>query len=104
MLKVGVNGYGTIGRRVAHAISIQDDMKVVGIVKTRPDYISKIASREFSLYVPDESALKYRPFSVFTVKWQVFFSLSLRSAVNYCLCFVHEVCQCSGNIDARAQR
>ncbi|MHB8396910.1 MAG: type II glyceraldehyde-3-phosphate dehydrogenase [Thermoplasmataceae archaeon] len=58
MLKVGVNGYGTIGRRVAHAISIQDDMKVVGIVKTRPDYISKIASREFSLYVPDESALK----------------------------------------------
>ncbi len=58
MLRVGINGYGTIGKRVAHAVSLQDDMKVSGIVKTKPDYISKIASREFNIYVPDRAAEK----------------------------------------------
>lgn len=55
MIRVGVNGYGTIGRRVAHAISLQDDMEVSGIVKTRPDYVSRIASQQFEIYVPDSS-------------------------------------------------
>ncbi len=55
MIKVGVNGYGTIGRRVAFAVSEQDDMEVAGIVKTRPDYISRIASARFSVFVPDAS-------------------------------------------------
>lgn len=55
MIKVGVNGYGTIGRRVAYAVSLQDDMEVSGIVKTRPDYVAKLASKDFKLYVPDNS-------------------------------------------------
>ena len=38
MIKVGINGYGTIGKRVAEAVSLQDDMKIVGIVKTKPTY------------------------------------------------------------------
>ncbi len=38
MLKVAVNGYGTIGRRVADAILKQDDMELVGVTKTRPDF------------------------------------------------------------------
>ncbi|MCD4740247.1 type II glyceraldehyde-3-phosphate dehydrogenase [archaeon] len=38
LLKIGINGYGTIGRRLAHAIAKQDDMKVVGAAKTRPDF------------------------------------------------------------------
>ncbi len=58
MLKVAINGYGTIGRRVARAVSIQDDMKVVGIVKAHPDYVSKIAAREYSLFLPDSSGIK----------------------------------------------
>lgn len=58
MIKVGINGYGTIGKRIAHAVSLQDDMTVVGVVKTRPDYISKIASKSHNLYVPDESKVK----------------------------------------------
>lgn len=57
MIRVAVNGYGTIGRRVAYACSIQDDMDVVGIVKTRPDYISQIASKKYDVYVPDAKAL-----------------------------------------------
>lgn len=56
MIKVAVNGYGTIGRRVAQAVLLQSDMKVTGIVKTNPDYVSKLASRKFDIYVPDESA------------------------------------------------
>ncbi|MET1101953.1 MAG: type II glyceraldehyde-3-phosphate dehydrogenase [Pyrodictiaceae archaeon] len=39
-IKVGVNGYGTIGKRVADAILRQPDMELVGIVKTRPDYVA----------------------------------------------------------------
>jgi glyceraldehyde-3-phosphate dehydrogenase (NAD(P)) len=57
MIKVGLNGYGTIGKRIAHGVSLQDDMTVTGIVKTRPDYIAKIASRSFNIYVPDESRI-----------------------------------------------
>ena len=38
MIKVGINGYGTIGKRVAEAVTLQDDMKIVGIVKTKPTY------------------------------------------------------------------
>lgn len=37
-VKVGVNGYGTIGKRVAYAVSKQDDMKLVGVTKTKPDF------------------------------------------------------------------
>ena len=29
--KVAINGYGTIGKRVADAVSLQDDMKIVGV-------------------------------------------------------------------------
>ncbi len=38
MIKVGINGYGTIGKRVAEAVTLQDDMEIVGIVKTKPTY------------------------------------------------------------------
>lgn len=54
MTRVGINGYGTIGRRVAFAISMQDDMNISGIVKTRPDYVARLASKKFNLYVPDD--------------------------------------------------
>lgn len=43
MVNIGINGYGVIGRRVADAIALQDDMKLVGIAKTESDYKTKIA-------------------------------------------------------------
>lgn len=58
MIKVGINGYGTIGRRIAHAINLQQDMTVVGIVKTRPDYVSKIASKTYNLFTSDKGKEK----------------------------------------------
>ncbi|MCX6815884.1 MAG: type II glyceraldehyde-3-phosphate dehydrogenase [Candidatus Aenigmarchaeota archaeon] len=30
-VRVGINGFGTIGKRVAHAVSLQTDMKLVGV-------------------------------------------------------------------------
>ncbi len=58
-VRVGVNGYGTIGRRVAHAIQLQDDMDLVGVVKTKPDYAALQAkSAGIPLYVPDEKSAK----------------------------------------------
>lgn len=35
---VGVNGYGTIGRRVADAVLKQPDMELAGVTKATPDY------------------------------------------------------------------
>ncbi|RLF70403.1 MAG: glyceraldehyde-3-phosphate dehydrogenase, partial [Thermoplasmata archaeon] len=35
-VKVGINGYGTIGKRVADAVAAQSDMEIVGVTKTRP--------------------------------------------------------------------
>ena len=58
MLKVGINAYGTIGKRVADAITKQDDIEVVGVVKAHPNYMSYVANKRFKLFVPDNSALK----------------------------------------------
>ena len=35
-IKVGVNGFGAIGKRVAHAVSLQKDMKLVGVANRSP--------------------------------------------------------------------
>ncbi len=42
-VKVAINGYGTIGKRVADAVSVQDDMEIVGVTKRRPTYEAKMA-------------------------------------------------------------
>jgi glyceraldehyde-3-phosphate dehydrogenase (NAD(P)) len=42
-VKVAINGYGTIGKRVAHAVALQDDMEIVGVTKTRPTYQARMA-------------------------------------------------------------
>lgn len=48
---VAINGYGTIGKRVADAILKQDDMELKGVTKTHPDYEGKIAiEKGFNLY------------------------------------------------------
>lgn len=55
-VKVGINGYGTIGKRAATAIGLQDDMEIVGVTKTRPTYEARTASElGLDIYVPSES-------------------------------------------------
>jgi glyceraldehyde-3-phosphate dehydrogenase (NAD(P)) len=45
-VKVGINGYGTIGKRAAFAIQRMDDMEVVGVTKTTPSYEARLALKE----------------------------------------------------------
>ncbi|HSV42190.1 MAG TPA: type II glyceraldehyde-3-phosphate dehydrogenase [Methanomassiliicoccales archaeon] len=50
-VKVGINGFGTIGKRAAWAVSRQDDMEVVGVTKTRPSFEARVAiDQGFPLY------------------------------------------------------
>ncbi|MBW2979559.1 type II glyceraldehyde-3-phosphate dehydrogenase [Candidatus Woesearchaeota archaeon] len=50
-IKVAVHGYGTIGKRVADAVKHQEDMKVIGVTKTKPDYEARLAiERGYELY------------------------------------------------------
>lgn len=43
MTKVAVNGYGTIGKRVADAVDAQPDMDLLGVAKTRPNHEAETA-------------------------------------------------------------
>ena len=42
-LRVAVNGFGTIGKRVADAIARQPDLALIGVAKTRPNYEAEAA-------------------------------------------------------------
>jgi glyceraldehyde-3-phosphate dehydrogenase (NAD(P)) len=44
--RIAINGYGTIGKRVADAVALQDDMRIAGVVKTKPDFEAKLAVRK----------------------------------------------------------
>ena len=55
MLSVGVNGYGTIGKRVADAVVAQPDMELVGVAKTRPNFEAERAvEKDYPLYAAIE--------------------------------------------------
>ncbi|MFB6140674.1 MAG: type II glyceraldehyde-3-phosphate dehydrogenase [Halosimplex sp.] len=59
MIRVGVNGYGTIGKRVADAIRAQPDMSVAGVAKTSPNFEAEVArERGYSLYAVDEERVE----------------------------------------------
>lgn len=58
-VKVAINGYGTIGKRVADAISLQDDMEIAGVTKRRPSYEAKMAVKHgFPFYAAGEEFIK----------------------------------------------
>jgi len=54
-MKVGINGYGTIGKRVADAVVAQPDMELVGVAKTRPNFEAEVAvEKGYPLYAAVE--------------------------------------------------
>jgi len=56
--KVAINGYGTIGKRVADAVELQDDMDVMGVAKMKPNYEARRAlERGYALYATTKDAL-----------------------------------------------
>ncbi len=57
-IKVGINGYGVIGKRVADALTIQDDMELVGIADISNDWRIKIAvSKGYAVYASTKEAI-----------------------------------------------
>jgi glyceraldehyde-3-phosphate dehydrogenase (NAD(P)) len=60
--KVAINGYGTIGKRVADAVAAQDDMEIVGVVKTKPSFEARIAKEKgYDIYTPsDENIAEFK--------------------------------------------
>ena len=54
MIDVSVNGFGTIGKRVADAVSAQPDMSVVGVSKRSPNHEARSAAQSgYDLYAAD---------------------------------------------------
>ncbi|MCK4424410.1 type II glyceraldehyde-3-phosphate dehydrogenase [Candidatus Bathyarchaeota archaeon] len=53
-IKVGLVGYGSQGRRIAEAISVQKDMELTGICLKEPDISALMAARKgFVIYLAD---------------------------------------------------
>ena len=58
MIQVAINGYGTIGKRVADAVRAQPDMEVVGVAKTRPNFEAETAvEKGYPLYAAIEERM-----------------------------------------------
>jgi glyceraldehyde-3-phosphate dehydrogenase (NAD(P)) len=54
-VRVAINGFGTIGKRVADAVAKQGDMILVGIYKNRPNYEAYVAYRKgYPIYTSAE--------------------------------------------------
>lgn len=50
-IRVAVNGYGVIGKRVADAVAAQDDMELVGVADVATDWRTRVATRKgYALY------------------------------------------------------
>lgn len=63
-VKVGINGYGVIGKRVADAVTLQPDMELVGIADVATDHrIQLAASRGYAIFgaTPDAAGRCARP-------------------------------------------
>src|SRR5690625_254704 len=53
-IKVAVNGYGVIGKRIAEAIDLQDDMELIGIGDVVADWRIKVAAQRYSVFANTE--------------------------------------------------
>ncbi len=57
-VKVGINGYGTVGKRVADAVQAQDDMSVIGVAKRSPTYEAEMANeKDYPFYAASDKYL-----------------------------------------------
>lgn len=55
-IKVAINGYGVIGKRVADAVTLQDDMELTGVCDVITDWRIKIADeKKYPVFAFDET-------------------------------------------------
>ena len=60
-IKVGVVGYGTIGKRVADAVAMQKDMKLVGVTAHSYSFNTEVAKQKgYKLFTMGENDLKLK--------------------------------------------
>ena len=58
-IRVAVNGYGVIGKRVADAIILQDDMELAGVCDVVTDWRIKVAlKKDYSIFAFDDDYKK----------------------------------------------
>ncbi len=56
--RIAINGYGTIGKRVADAVHRQDDMTLAGVAKMSPNFEAKLALQKgYPLYAATKDVL-----------------------------------------------
>ena len=56
-IKVGVNGYGTIGKRVADAVNMQKDMKLIGVTTHSYSFNTEVAKQKgYTIFTADGDA------------------------------------------------
>lgn len=53
-INVAVNGYGVIGKRVAEAVNLQEDMELVGIGDVAADWRIKVATQKYRVFANTE--------------------------------------------------
>ncbi|REL38999.1 type II glyceraldehyde-3-phosphate dehydrogenase [Rhodohalobacter sp. SW132] len=53
-INVAVNGYGVIGKRIAEALDLQDDMELIGIGDVAADWRIKVAAQKYSVFANTE--------------------------------------------------
>ncbi|HZW58162.1 MAG TPA: type II glyceraldehyde-3-phosphate dehydrogenase [Nitrososphaerales archaeon] len=59
LIRVAVNGYNVIGRRVADAVAAQPDMQLIGVAKVKADYKARSAVKKgYKVYAADEKGRK----------------------------------------------
>ncbi|MDE1726782.1 MAG: type II glyceraldehyde-3-phosphate dehydrogenase [Thaumarchaeota archaeon] len=65
MKRVFVNGYGSIGSRIAQFIADDQDIEVAGIGKHSPDEkVTDAISRGFKVYVPKNKVASFKNFNI----------------------------------------
>src|SRR3990172_10389809 len=65
MKKVFVNGYGSIGSRIAQFIKDDSEIDVIGVGKYSPDEkVNMATSRGFSVYVPEKKQDLFKNYKI----------------------------------------
>ena len=63
-IKVAINGFGTIGKRVADVVDAQDDMEIIGVTKTGPSFGCDLAVKKgFPLFCTFDDQEKIAAFA-----------------------------------------
>ena len=56
-VRVGINGYGVIGKRIADAVKLQDDMELVGVTARTPDFrLFSALKKDLGIFAVDQEA------------------------------------------------